>query len=73
MAHRQAFLRKAALPDQAFDSGCAMSWRELWNTLKMPNAEAFERALCRELDKTKAREIVQKARERHNDLYAERK
>lgn len=43
------------------------------HSVKMPNAEAFERALCRELDKTKAREIVQKARERHNDLYAERK
>lgn len=43
------------------------------STVEMPNAEAFERALCRELDETKAREIVQKVQKRYNDLYAERK
>ena len=41
--------------------------------VEMPNAEAFERALCRALDEAKAREILQKARKRYGDLYAERK
>ena len=40
--------------------------------VEMPNADIFERALCNKLDETKGREIINKARERYNDLYAER-
>jgi hypothetical protein len=38
----------------------------------MPSAAVFERALARELDGPKASEIVSKAEERYNDLYAGR-
>jgi hypothetical protein len=41
--------------------------------IDMPLAETFTRALGRELDKDKAHQIVSKAGERYNDLYAERK
>jgi hypothetical protein len=39
---------------------------------EMPGAAAFERALRRELDEARAREIVHRARERYGVLYAER-
>jgi hypothetical protein len=41
--------------------------------IDVPLAETFTRALGRELDKDKAHQIVSKAGERYNDLYAERK
>ena len=42
-------------------------------SLKLPKAEILERALARELGGAKAREIVQDAADRYDDLYAERK
>ena len=43
------------------------------SSVEMPMAEAFERALGSELDGARASEIMHKAAERYDDLYAERK
>ena len=43
------------------------------SVVEMPKAAEFERALGRELDGVKASEIVSKAGDRYNDLYAGRK
>lgn len=43
------------------------------SAVEMPLTQVFQRALGRELGEQKAREILQAAAERHEDLYAERK
>ncbi|NIV39634.1 MAG: hypothetical protein GWN58_62565, partial [Anaerolineae bacterium] len=43
------------------------------SSMKLPKAEMLERALARELGGGKAGEVVRKASDRYDDLYAERK